>query len=208
MRILLSGVLLLLSTAVGAQTLLVLGDSISAAHGIDKNEGWVALLEKRLDKECPDWRVKNASVSGETSAGGAVRLEGLLERNDIYAVIIELGGNDGLRGLPPKQLRGNLNRMIRMSREEDAKVGLLGIRIPPNYGAAYTKMIEDSFSAVAEENGVPFVPRLLEGVAGRDDWMQDDGIHPTAEAQPRLLANAWPVVRELLACVEAGAPSG
>lgn len=202
MRILLSGLLLLLSTAAGAQTLLVLGDSISAAHGIDKNKGWVALLEERLAEPCPDWTVKNASVSGETSAGGAVRLEGLLERDQIKAVIIELGGNDGLRGLPPKQLRDNLNRMIRMSREAGAKVGLLGIRIPPNYGAAYTKMIEGSFRTVAEEADIPFVPRILEGIAGRDDWMQDDGIHPTAEAQPRLLDNAWPVVRELLDCVE------
>lgn len=202
MRILLSGLLLLLSTAVGAQTLLVLGDSISAAHGIDKNKGWVALLEQRLAEPCPEWKVKNASVSGETSAGGAVRLEGLLERDQIEAVIIELGGNDGLRGLPPKQLRDNLNRMIRMSREAEAKVGLLGIRIPPNYGAAYTKMIEDSFRTVAQETDVPFVPRILEGIAGREDWMQDDGIHPTAEAQPRLLDNAWPVVRELLDCVE------
>ena len=194
--------LLLLSTAAGAQTLLVLGDSISAAHGIDKNEGWVALLEQRLDDQCPDWTVKNASVSGETSAGGAVRLEGLLERNDVRAVMIELGGNDGLRGLPPKQLRDNLKKMIRMSRNASADVGLLGIRIPPNYGAAYTKMIEDSFRAVADEAEVPFVPRILEGVAGRDGWMQDDGIHPTAEAQPRLLDNAWPVVQQLLDCVE------
>lgn len=208
MRILLSGWLLLLSTAAGAQTLLVLGDSISAAHGIDKNQGWVALLEERLAEQCPDWNLKNASVSGETSAGGAVRLEGLLERDNIQAVIIELGGNDGLRGLPPKQLRDNLNRMIRMSREANANVGLLGIRIPPNYGAAYTKMIEDSFRTVAEKADIPFVPRMLEGVAGREDWMQDDGIHPTAEAQPRLLDNAWPVVQPLLDCVEAGAPSG
>lgn len=204
MRILLSGLLLLLSTAAGAQTLLILGDSISAAHGIDKHDGWVALLEQRLADECPAWNVKNASVSGETSAGGAVRLEGLLERNDVGAVIIELGGNDGLRGLPPKQLRDNLNQMIRMSREAGAQVGLLGIRIPPNYGAAYTRMIEDSFRTVAEDADIPFVPRMLEGVAGRDDWMQDDGIHPTAEAQPRLLDNAWPVVQEILDCPESG----
>ncbi len=202
MRILLSGLLLLLSTTVSAQTLLVLGDSISAAHGIDKNKGWVALLKQRLNRECPEWSVKNASVSGETSAGGAVRLAGLLERNSIAAVLIELGGNDGLRGLPPKQLRNNLDKMIARSRQSGASVGLLGIRVPPNYGAAYTDMIEQSFRSVAEQTGVPLAPRILEGVAGRDDWMQDDGIHPTAEAQPRLLDNAWPVVEQLLDCVE------
>jgi acyl-CoA thioesterase-1 len=202
MRILIIGLLLLASTTGSARTLLVLGDSISAAHGIDKHKGWVTLLEKRLESDCPAWRVKNASVSGETSAGGAVRLEGLLARNSIAAVLIELGGNDGLRGLPPKQLRKNLEKMIRMTREAGARVGLLGIRVPPNYGAAYTSMIEQSFRSVAEEADVAFVPRILDGVASRDGWMQDDGIHPTAEAQPRLLDNAWPVVEQLLDCVE------
>jgi acyl-CoA thioesterase-1 len=199
MRILLA-LVLLVGTSAGAQTLLVLGDSISAAHGIDKKAGWVTLLQQRFERQCPDWRVKNASVSGETSAGGRVRLEGLLKDNAIDAVLIELGGNDGLRGLPVSQLEENLTRMIEQSRAAGARVGLLGIRIPPNYGAAYTELFEKTFRTVAKEQDLPFVPRLLEGVAGRDEVMQDDGIHPKAEAQPRLLDNAWPVVSAITGC--------
>lgn len=187
-------------SAASGQTLLVLGDSISAAYGIDKKQGWVALLQRQLEQQCPDWTVKNASVSGETSAGGAVRLPRLLEENDVGALLIELGANDGLRGLPPEQLRRNLERMVIEAREAGAQVGLLGMRIPPNYGEAYTRLFEESFRSVAEEQDLIFVPFLLEGVGGEEDLMQDDDIHPTAEAQPRLLKNAWPAVRQLLDC--------
>lgn len=179
-----------------------MGDSISAAYGLDKAEGWVALLENRLSEQCPDLTVKNASVSGETSAGGAARLPALLEEYDVRLLVIELGGNDGLRGLPPGQLRRHLKQMIAAGREEGAGVVLLGIRIPPNYGEAYTSLFEKAFRDVAETTGVTFVPRLLEGVGGKPGLMQDDGIHPTAEAQPRLLENAWPAIAANLECAD------
>lgn len=183
-----------------AQTVLVLGDSISAAYGLDKEAGWVALLTQRLENQCPQLTVKNASVSGETSAGGAARLPGLLDDTDVRLLVIELGGNDGLRGLPPGQLRRHLLEMVRAGREAGATVVLLGIRIPPNYGEAYTALFEKAFRDVAGETGIDFVPRLLEGVAGNPRLMQKDGIHPKAGAQQRLLENAWPVIRENLEC--------
>jgi acyl-CoA thioesterase-1 len=199
MRIL--SVLLLVASTVGhADTLLVMGDSISAAYGLDKEQGWVALLEKRLHKECPDLAVKNASVSGETSAGGAARLPPLLADYQVELLIIELGGNDGLRGLPPQQLKTHLREMIRAGRQEGAAVILVGIRIPPNYGQAYTQLFEKAFQQVADDTGVTFVPRMLEGVAGNNDLMQADGIHPKAEAQQQLLDNLWPAIAGKLEC--------
>lgn len=192
--------LLLWSSGASAQTVLVMGDSISAAYNIDKEAGWVALLAERLQQQCPDLTVKNASVSGETSAGGAARLPALLEEYQVRLLVIELGGNDGLRGLPPGQLRDHLRQMIRDGREEGAGVVLLGIRIPPNYGEAYTAMFERVFREVAGETGVAFLPRLLEGVAGHPELMQEDGIHPKAQAQQQLLENAWPVIEKELEC--------
>ena len=192
--------LLCWSGGVVANTLLVMGDSISAAYGIDKDAGWVALLENRLNKQCPDLTVKNASVSGETSAGGAARLPALLEEHKVRLLVIELGGNDGLRGLAPGQLRDHLGQMIAAGREEGADVVLLGIRIPPNYGEAYTALFAKAFRDVAGETGVTFVPRLLEGVAERREWMQQDGIHPTAEAQSVILENVWPAIAANLEC--------
>ncbi|QJQ97156.1 arylesterase [Halomonas sp. PA5] len=176
-------------------TLMVFGDSLSAAYGIEQEEGWVSLLAERLGDRA---RVINASISGETTAGGAARLPDLLRQHDPQLVLLELGGNDGLRGLPPAQMRNNLTRMIEESQQAGAEVLLLGIDIPPNYGQAY----RDAFTAVyydlADEYALPLVPFLLENVALEAALMQRDGIHPTASAQPLILDNVWPELDAML----------
>ncbi|MFN9525093.1 MAG: arylesterase [Pseudomonadaceae bacterium] len=196
----LSGALTLMLWAQGAVagTLLVVGDSISAAFGLDSRQGWVALLEKRLSEEGFEHSVVNASISGDTSAGGAARLSALLAEHKPELVIIELGGNDGLRGQPPAQLQQNLASMVERSQQAGAKVLILGMRLPPNYGARYTTAFAEVFSKVAEESGSALVPFVLEGIGGVPSMMQPDGIHPTAEAQPVLLDNVWPTLKPLL----------
>lgn len=181
-----------------AGTLVVVGDSISAALGLDTSQGWVALLERRLAERGLDHQVVNASVSGDTTAGGRARLPRLLAEHRPDWVVIELGGNDGLRGLPTAQLRQNLEAMIRDSQENGAQVILLGMRLPPNYGARYNRAFEQVFADLAQEYRLPWVPFFLEGVGGVEGMMQTDGIHPTAEAQRRLLDNFWPVLKPLL----------
>lgn len=181
--------------SVASADILVVGDSISAAYGIDKTAGWVSLLEQKLDHECASLDVYNASVSGETSAGGAARLPALLATHQPSIVVIELGGNDGLRGMPPVQMKQNLERMIALSREAGAEPLLFGMRIPPNYGEAYTQMFERVFTQVAQEQDVPLLPFFLDGVGGEVSLMQEDGIHPVASAQPRLLENAWTLLQ-------------
>lgn len=190
--------LLLLSQGAVAGTVLVVGDSISAAFGLDTRVGWVSKLQQRMREEGHDDRIVNASISGDTSAGGQARLPALLAAHKPELVIIELGGNDGLRGQQPAQLQQNLSSMIDKSRAAGAKVLLLGMRIPPNYGPRYTKAFEDAFSTVAEEKQVPFVPFFLEGVGGVPELMQADGIHPAAAAQDKLLENVWPALKPLL----------
>lgn len=180
------------------RTVLVLGDSISAAYGIEAEQGWVQLLADRLADRGADVEVVNASVSGETTGGGVVRLPRALERHAPELVVIELGGNDGLRGYPIARIRDNLTRMVSLAREAGAEVLLVGMLIPPNYGQRYTSGFQRGFREVAEDTGVAFVPFLLDGVATDPSLMQDDGIHPTAAAQPRLLANLWPELAELL----------
>lgn len=175
-----------------AGTVLVVGDSISAAFGMDTRQGWVHLLDERLQSEGFEHRLVNASISGDTSAGGAARLPALLAEHKPGLVVVELGGNDGLRGLPPSQLQQNLASMIDASREAGAKVLLLGMRIPPNYGERYTSAFAKVYDDLAAEKDVPLVPFLLEGVGGVDTLMQDDGVHPAVEAQPMLLENVWP----------------
>lgn len=187
----------LVSPAARAQGVLVLGDSISAGYGIDPARGWVQLLRQRLEKDCPGLPVKNASVSGETSDGGLLRLPGLLAQHKPDTVVIELGGNDGLRGLPPSRLASNLTAMIRLSRRAGARPVLLGMRIPPNYGQAYTARFAAVFRQVAQDTGVPFDVFLLDGVVAAHQ-LQNDGIHPTAAAQPTLLDNAWPAIQQAL----------
>lgn len=190
--------LLLLAQEAAAGTVLVVGDSISAALGLETSQGWVSLLQKKLDSERLDHRVVNASISGDTSAGGAARLPGLLGEHKPEVVIIELGGNDGLRGQPPAQLQQNLASMVEQSRQVGAKVLVLGMRLPPNYGKRYTDAFARVFSDVAKEQQVPLVPFFLEGVGGVEGMMQADGIHPAAGAQPKLLENVWPSLQPLL----------
>lgn len=196
----LSGALTLMLWAQGAVagTLLVVGDSISAAFGLDSRQGWVALLEKRLVQEGFEHQVVNASISGDTSAGGAARLSALLVEHKPELVIIELGGNDGLRGQPPAQLQQNLASMVEQSQQAGAKVLLLGMKLPPNYGVRYTTAFAQVFSDLAEQKQVPLVPFFLEGVGGVPGMMQADGIHPTEAAQGILLDNVWPTLKPML----------
>lgn len=195
----LASLLLMLITLGTAATerpvVLVMGDSLSTAYGIEREAGWVSLLEERLDGSV---QLVNASISGETSAGGASRLPELLGQYAPDIVLLELGGNDGLRGLPPAQLEANLARMIEASQAADAEVLLLGIDIPPNYGQAYRDAFTQIYPRLAEKYDTPLVPFLLDGVALEEGMMQDDGIHPTAAAQPRLLGNVWPELEALL----------
>ncbi|WP_434153643.1 arylesterase [Pseudomonas sp. JZ134] len=181
-----------------AQTLLIVGDSISAGLGIETGQGWASLLEKRLDEQKGSYKVINASISGDTSAGGLSRLSPLLNEHKPDVVLIELGGNDGLRGQPPAQLQQNLASMIDQSKQAGAKVLLLGMRLPPNYGIQYTERFAAVYSSLAEEKKVALVPFFLEGVGGIEQYMQPDGIHPNAAGQPRLLENAWQALQPLL----------
>jgi len=179
----------------GAARILVLGDSISAAYGIDKSAGWVSLLAGR----CPQVEVANASVSGETTAGGLARLPSLLEQHRPGVVVIELGANDGLRGLPPKHMASNLRRMVEVTTGVGAQPVLLAMRIPPNFGADYSRQFEKAFRDVATDAGTPWLPFFLDGVGDRPELMQADGLHPGVNAQQQLLENAWTVLQPLLA---------
>lgn len=196
-RLLLMAILAMVSLSAQARGVLVLGDSISAAYGIEKSAGWVALLEKELEQRCRDFPVINASVSGETTAGGNSRLQALLDKHSPHIVIIELGGNDGLRGLSPLAMASNLSQMIEKSRAADASPVLLGMRIPPNYGQQYTRLFEQQFRQVSDDKQVPLFPFFLEGVV-EQGWMQKDGIHPTEQAQPLLKRHASSVLEPLL----------
>ncbi|WP_028919121.1 arylesterase [Pseudoxanthomonas suwonensis] len=179
--------------------ILVLGDSLSAEHNIPAGSGWVSLLGKRLARERPrPPAVVNASISGETTAGALVRLPDLLRRHQPSVLVIELGGNDALRGLPPAQLRANLEKMIVLADGAGARVLLLGIDVPPNYGPAYRERIRRTYAELAQAHDAGLVPFLLEGVALQPGLMQGDGIHPTASAQSRLLDNVWPALEPLL----------
>lgn len=181
-----------------AGTVLIVGDSISAGFGLDTRKGWVALLEQRLKQEGFEDKVVNASISGDTSAGGLARLPAALATHKPDVVVIELGGNDGLRGQPPAQLQQNLASMIRQSRDSGAKVLLLGMQIPPNYGKRYVEAFAKVFGDVAQKEKVPFVPFFLEGVGGHPELMQADGLHPAVAAQDKLLENVWPTLKPLL----------
>lgn len=181
-----------------AGTILIVGDSISAAFGLDTRIGWVALLEQRLKQQGYDDKVINASISGDTSAGGLARLPALLAAHKPEVVIIELGGNDGLRGQQPAQLKQNLAGMIAASQNAGAKVLLLGMQLPPNYGARYTQAFAKVYDELAHEKQVALVPFFLQGVGGNPQLMQADGIHPAADAQGLLLENVWPALKALL----------
>ncbi len=181
-----------------AGTALVVGDSISAAFGLETSQGWVHLLQQRLDDGEHEYQVVNASISGDTSAGGLARLPALLREHEPDIVIIELGGNDGLRGQPPAQLKRNLAAMAEQAQQAGAKVLLLGMRMPPNLGQRYTSAFADAFDSLAAEKDLPYVPFLLEGIGGVQGMMQADRVHPTAQAQELMLDNVWPVLEPLL----------
>lgn len=178
--------------------ILVLGDSLSAAYGMETQEGWVTLLEQRLDREGYPHRVVNASISGETSLGGRHRLAELLAAHAPAVLVLELGGNDGLRGLPLTALQDNLRGMARMAREAGARVLLTGMQIPPNLGPMYTERFAAIYPELAREMDLPLIPFLLEGVAGHAALMQDDALHASPAAQPRLLENVWGPLEPLL----------
>jgi acyl-CoA thioesterase-1 len=182
-----------------SKTVLVLGDSLSAEYGLARGSGWVALLDKRLKQEKIDASIVNASISGETTSGGKARLPALLAQHHPYLVIIELGANDGLRGLPLASAESNLRNMIAMSQQAKARVMLIGMRIPPNYGRDYTEKFFGLYSKLSKEYRIPLVPFLLEGVADRPQLFQADRIHPLAEAHPVMLNNIWPQLKPLLA---------
>ena len=180
------------------RTIIVLGDSLSAGYGIKIQQGWVNLLAQRLATEGYGYRVINASVSGETTQGGLARLPRALETHKPAIVIVELGGNDGLRGLPLNASRENLARIIELSRDSQARVLLVGMFIPPNYGPRYGQEFRDMFSALAAKYPVAFLPFLLDQVALKNELMQSDGIHPNAAGQPQMLENVWPELKPLL----------
>jgi len=179
------------------QTVVVVGDSLSAAYGIDQSQGWVALVHERLKSEGIQAKIVNASVSGATTTDGLDKLPGVLARHEPDVVVIELGGNDGLRGQPVEGIKQNLEAMIRQA-GESSRVILIGIRLPPNYGPRYVGAFEATYRELAAQYDAPLVPFLLEGVAGEDGLMQPDGIHPTAGAQPRIVENVWPILIKVL----------
>ena len=201
----------MLAPSAGAQaatsrTIVVLGDSLSAGYGIKVQEGWVNLLAQRLAAEGYGYKVINASVSGETTQGGVSRLPRALERHKPEIVIIELGGNDGLRGLPLAASRENLQRSIKLAKDAGERVLLVGMMIPPNYGARYAEEFRETYVQLARANSIPLVPFLLDEVALNAEFMQEDGIHANARGQPRMLDNVWPRLKPLL--VAPGKPAG
>ncbi|MFO0227375.1 MAG: arylesterase [Gammaproteobacteria bacterium] len=186
------------AAATPAPAILVVGDSISAGYGLAANEGWVALLQSRLKSQGYGYRVVNASVSGETTTGGLARLPRALSVHRPAIVIIELGGNDGLRGLPLETSRANLERMINLSKGAGARVLLLGMKIPPNYGARYSEGFEKVFRDLARQHKLAFEPFFLSKIALEQGMIQEDGLHPTAKAQPVMLDTMWPALKPLL----------
>lgn len=181
-----------------SKTVLVLGDSLSSEYGLPRDSGWVSLLEQRMQAQGQSARVINVSISGETTSGGRVRLPALLQQHRPDVVIIELGGNDGLRGLPAATIEANLRAMILAAKNTKSKVLLVGMQIPPNYGPAYTKQFSGMYARLAKETGATLVPFLLEGIGDNPDMFQGDRIHPVLAAQPIMLENVWPHLQPLL----------
>jgi acyl-CoA thioesterase-1 len=185
--------------AEAAQVILVFGDSLSAAYGISRESGWVSLLEQRVDRKNPGYRVINASISGETTSGGRYRIEQALAEHRPSVVILELGTNDGLRGLSLDATRANLDAIIAACRNRKAKVLLVGMRLPPNYGTAYATRLQTIYEQAAQRHKVPLLPFLLEGFADKAELFQADGLHPTAAAQPLIMERVWVHLQPLLA---------
>ena len=184
---------------VSAKTIMIVGDSLSAGYGIQPQQGWVYLLQKRLDQQYPkQHKVVNASVSGETTSGALARLPKLLQTHKPQIVVIELGGNDGLRGQPPQMIQKNLGQLVQISQQAKAQVIIFGMKIPPNYGTAYSKAFENNYKMVSQQYKVKLLPFFLEGVAGKKALVQNDQIHPNAKAQPILLNTAYPYIKSSL----------
>ena len=179
-------------------TVLVFGDSLSAGYGIEVDQSWATLLQARLKEQGYEHRVVNASISGDTTEGGAARISQAIESFSPALIILELGGNDGLRGIPTSRMRDNLRTIIETGTDSGAAVVLLGIRIPPNYGQRYIEEFDDVFRQLAVELEVPWIEFFMQGIALDEDLMQADGIHPNAIAQPLLLDNAWPIIKTAL----------
>lgn len=178
--------------------ILVFGDSLSAGYRMDVEDGWVTLLAQRISEQDLNFRVVNASVSGETTVGGLTRLPASLEAHKPAIVIVELGGNDGLRGLPVTLIKENLISMVKLSEEAGAQVILAGIQIPPNYGPRYTGPFTAQYAEIANSMNLPLIPFLIDGIPQQPELMQDDGIHPRAEAQGMVLDNVWPTLEPVL----------
>lgn len=184
--------------AAGQPTIVVLGDSLSAAHGMAHEQGWTVLLERRLAAEGYPYRVVNASISGDTTEGGLSRLPATLVRHTPDIVVVELGGNDGLRGIPPAQTRRNLELIVERARAAGSKVVLVSVELPPNYGAAFSRQFDAVFKQLAREHELPLAVLSLNGALDRPGLIQDDGLHPTAQAQPLILDRIWPLLQPLL----------
>ncbi|MCG7199891.1 arylesterase [Marinobacter pelagius] len=198
-------ILLVLFTTLAAPTLasqntiLIMGDSLSAAYGVRSEAGWVQLLRQRLERNgLSHWEVINASISGETADGGARRLPELIEKHGPDVVIIELGGNDGLRGFPPNVIESNLATMIEATQNSGAQALLVGMQMPPNYGPRYTRMFAELYPTLSDRYNTELVPFFLDGIYNHDNMMQADGIHPTEQAQPKLLDKVWPILEPML----------
>jgi acyl-CoA thioesterase-1 len=184
--------------AAPGKALLVYGDSLSSAYGMPERHGWVALLEERLKRERPDYSVANASISGETTAGGLARLDKVLERTKPVVFVLELGANDGLRGLPVAAMKKNLETMIQRAQRAGARVLLVGMRLPPNYGDEYAGSFERAFAEVAKTRKIAYLPFLLEGFGEKPEMFQPDRVHPVEKAQPIVLDNVWKLLAPLL----------
>ncbi len=203
LRTCISGLLLVLLAPLAfaqasQRTVLVFGDSLSAAYNLSVEQGWVALLGKKLEAENPGWRVVNASVSGETTAGGKARIARALAEHSPAVVVLELGANDALRGLDLNQAQANLQAIIDAARAANAKVLLVGVEMPPNYGPDYADAFRTMFSTLAKQNETALLPFLLEPIATDLSWFQPDTIHPTATAQPKVMEHVWPALESLL----------
>lgn len=197
-RILSVLIIALMSMPTSAKSMVVLGDSISAGYGIEVSQGWVALLREQLQSHNPPYSVHNESISGDTTAGGLARINPALQRHHPEIVIIELGANDGLRGLAPTLIKSNLTELVNRAQKAGAKVLLLSMRIPPNYGKRYTDMFYDIYPSLAKELKIAYVPFILEDVALVNDLMQADGLHPNAKAQAAIVEKIWPQLKPLL----------
>ncbi|MBS4052261.1 MAG: arylesterase [Methylomonas sp.] len=181
-----------------AASIVVIGDSISAGYGIDAGQGWVNLLQKKFNPPQDGYVISNESISGDTSAGGLARIDRILARHKPAIVILELGANDGLRGLTPQAMKSNLTEMIQRSRQAGAKVLLLGMKIPPNYGKRYIEMFYNVYPQLSAELNVPLVPFILEDVALKPELMQADGLHPNEQGQTPIVEKVWPYLQPLL----------